>query len=94
VALLTRPLYKEFAALSPVLEPEMEDVPVTASVGVVDPEITTLFTEVGVIAPKVRVIAGVVPAVATVPDTPLAVVTETEVTVPVLAVYPEGFDVK
>lgn len=33
-------------------------------------------------APKVRVIAGVVVAVATLPETPLAVVTETEVTVP------------
>ena len=72
--------------MSPVLDPEMDDVPVTAKVGVVDPEMTTLFTEVGVIAPKVSVIAGVVPAVATVPDTPLAVVTETVVTVPVLFV--------
>jgi hypothetical protein len=40
------------------------------------------LTEVGVIAPKVRVIAGVVVAVATEPETPLAVTTETEVTVP------------
>jgi len=37
---------------------------------------------VGLIAPKVRVIAGVVVAVATDPETPLAVVTETLVTVP------------
>lgn len=37
---------------------------------------------VGLIAPKVKVIAGVVVAVATDPETPLAVVTETLVTVP------------
>ncbi len=36
----------------------------------------------GVIAPSVNVMAGVVVAVATVPDTPLAVTTETVVTVP------------
>jgi len=69
-----------------VLDPEIEDVPVTAKVGVVDPEMTTLFTDVGVIAPNVSVIAGVVVDVATVPLTPLAVVTETDVTVPVLLV--------
>ena len=40
------------------------------------------LTVVGVIAPKVKDIAGVVVAVATVPETPLAVVTEAEVTVP------------
>ena len=40
-------------------------------------------TALGVIAPRVSVIAGVVVAVATVPDTPLAVTTETLVTVPV-----------
>ena len=39
-------------------------------------------TEVGVIAPSVSEIAGVVVEVATVPETPLAVVTETEVTLP------------
>ena len=42
-----------------------------------------LATELGVIAPKVNEIAGVVVGFATVPETPLAVVTETEVTVPV-----------
>jgi hypothetical protein len=42
-------------------------------------------TEVGVIAPRVRVIAGVVVLVATEPETPFAVVTLTEVTVPVPA---------
>lgn len=47
-------------------------------------ESITPLTEIldGVIAPSVSVIAGVVVAVATLPDTPLAVVTETEVTVP------------
>lgn len=39
-------------------------------------------TEDGVIAPSVSVIAGVVVAVATVPETPFAVVTETDVTEP------------
>jgi hypothetical protein len=43
------------------------------------------LTVVGVMAPKVRVIAGVEVAVATVPETPLAVVTDTEVTEPVAA---------
>lgn len=41
------------------------------------------FTLVGVIAPSVREIAGVVVAFATEPDTPLAEVTDTDVTVPV-----------
>lgn len=45
------------------------------------------FTLVGVIAPSVKVMAGVVVAVATEPDTPLAVVTDTDVTVPEL---PDG----
>ena len=39
-------------------------------------------TPLGVIAPKVKVIAGVDVAVATEPDTPLAVTTDTDVTVP------------
>lgn len=42
------------------------------------------FTDDGVIAPKVNVIAGVVVAVATEPETPLAVTTETDVTVPLV----------
>jgi hypothetical protein len=42
----------------------------------------TPFVEVGVIAPKDRVIAGVVAGLATVPETPFAVATETVVTVP------------
>ena len=40
------------------------------------------FTDVGVIAPALMVIAGVVVALETVPENPLAVFTETEVTVP------------
>ena len=68
---------------SPVLTPEMVEVPVTARVGVLEPERVMPLTEVGVIAPKVRVIAGVIVEVATEPETPLAVVTDTDVTVPV-----------
>lgn len=41
-----------------------------------------LTTEVGVMAPSDRVIAGVVEAVATEPDIPLAATTDREVTVP------------
>jgi hypothetical protein len=41
------------------------------------------LTVVGVIAPRVKVIAGVVVEVATEPETPFAVTTETSVTVPV-----------
>lgn len=67
---------------SPVLALEIELVPVTASVGVEEPDITTEFTEVGVMAPSVRLIAGVVVDVATEPLTPLAVVTDTLVTLP------------
>jgi hypothetical protein len=40
------------------------------------------LTDVGVMAPRVSEIAGVVVAVATVPDTPFAVLTDTDVTVP------------
>ena len=40
------------------------------------------FTEVGVIAPSVNVIAGVVDGFATVPEIPFAVTTDTFVTVP------------
>jgi hypothetical protein len=93
VAFETSPLYKLFTALSPVFDPDILDVPLTANVGVADPLITTLFTDVGVIAPRVIVIAGVVVFVATVPLTPFAVVTETDVTVPppppvVSTIYP------
>jgi hypothetical protein len=61
---------------SPVLVPEDEPdklEPVTV------PEAAT---EVGVIAPNERVIAGVVDGVATVPLIPLAVATDTKVTLP------------
>ena len=47
-------------------------------------------TEAGVIAPSVKVIAGVVVLVATVPLIPLAVVIDADVTVPVFAVAPEA----
>ena len=40
------------------------------------------FTDVGVMAPRVSVIAGVVVELATLPLTPFAVTTDTEVTVP------------
>ncbi len=40
------------------------------------------FTEVGVIAPAIIVIVGVVVALATVPEKPFAVATDTVVTVP------------
>lgn len=46
-------------------------------------------TVVGVMAPSVNVMAGVVVAVATLPDTPLAGVTETVVTVPDPACEPQ-----
>lgn len=59
-------------ATSPVLVPLRFD-PVTV------PEAATLD---GAMAPSVSVMAGVVVAVATEPLTPLAVVTETDVTVP------------
>ena len=59
----------------------MVDVPVTASVGVADPERTTLFTEVGTMAPAIIVNAGVAPPLE-VPLNPLAVATDTAVRVP------------
>jgi hypothetical protein len=67
---------------SPVFAPEIELVPVTASVGVELPDKVIEFTVVGTIAPRVRVMAGVVVGLATLPETPLAVATDTEVTVP------------
>ena len=68
----------------PVLVPERFD-PVTV------PEAAT---DEGVIAPSVRVIAGVVVAVATEPLTPLAGATETLVTVPLLPAEPLAAEVK
>ncbi len=76
---------------SPVFEPLMLDVPVTANAGVDEPESVILLTVVGVIAPRLNVIAGVVVEVATDPEIPFAVTTDTEVTVPVFDVYPLGF---
>jgi hypothetical protein len=55
--------------MQPFSRPVTVELPLTAS-------------DEGVIAPSVRVIAGVVVAVATEPLTPFAVVTETLVTVP------------
>ena len=61
---------------SPVLLPERLE-PVTAP---------DAATEEGVMAPRARLMAGVVVGLVTVPLTPFAVVTETEVTVPPLDV--------
>ena len=75
---LTSPL--KTMAWSPVFVPEVVPemlVPVTVPVDA---------TEVGVIAPKTIVMAGVVVGLATVPLTPAAVVTEVLVTVPTLDV--------
>jgi hypothetical protein len=54
-----------------------------------DPENVIPLTLVGVIASSDKLIAGVVVGLATVPEIPLAVVTETDVTVP-LPVPPGG----
>jgi hypothetical protein len=69
-----------------VLVPLTDVVPVTASEGVALPDMITELTDVGVIAPSVRLMAGVVVGFVTVPLTPFAVVTETVVTVPPLPV--------
>ena len=66
------------AALSPVLLPEILEVPVTANVGVEVPERVMLLTVVGVIAPKERVRLGVVPPLEE-PVIPFALVTSMEV---------------
>lgn len=76
----------EIVSVLDVVEPPAIVNPVTAAARV------NPFTVVGVIAPRVNVIAGVVVEVATEPDTPFAVVTETDVTVPVLFVYPLGLE--
>lgn len=60
--------------------------PVTANVPPKEP-LPEDTTEVGVMSPSAIVIAGVVPCVAIVPETPLAVVTVTAVTVPVGVVF-------
>ena len=61
---------KDASVWSPVLVPDKLD-PVTVPVAA---------TEDGVIAPSARLIAGVVVGFVTVPETPFALVTETEVT--------------
>ena len=47
-------------------------------------------TELGVMLPNTKVIAGVVDPLATVPDTPFAAIIEVEVTVPVPGVKPRA----
>lgn len=56
--------------------------PVLVPLRLLPPTVPVAATEDGVIAPRLKVMAGVVVAVATVPETPLAVVTDTDVTVP------------
>jgi hypothetical protein len=65
------------------LVPETAVVPVTAKVGVEDPEREIPLTLEGVMAPKEKVIFAAVVGFATEAETPFAVVTATEVTVPV-----------
>ena len=93
-AIAVVPMYivLELGELSPVLVPETEASAGTVKVldavppAIVNPVAAEArvkpLTDVGVIAPRVNVIAGVVVLSATSPDTPLAVVTDTEVTVP------------
>lgn len=69
-------------------------VPVAiVDVNCVPDKVPVAATEVGVIAPRVNVIAGVVVGVATAPETPLAVVTDTLVTVPTVGVLHIGANV-
>src|SRR5437588_278399 len=87
-----------FAPIAVAKEPVPEPVTAPVNVMVWSPVLVPLrllpvtvpdaATDEGVIAPRLSVMAGVVVAVATVPLTPLPVVTLTEVTVPVLAVAP------
>ena len=67
---------------SPVFVPLIVLVPVTARFGVALPDNVTELTVVGVMSPRLKLMAGVVVGLATVPLTPLAGVTETVVTVP------------
>ncbi len=69
------------AKLNPFAVP-MVTLPVLVPLRLEPVTVPVAATLVGVIAPSVRVIAGVVVGVATVPLTPLAVVTETDVTEP------------
>ena len=65
----------------PVFVPLTDAVPLTVNAPLPPLAIATPFTLLGVMAPRVRVNAGVAPP-DDVPDTPLAVATETAVTVP------------
>ena len=91
----------DVAAFPPILKLATGVVEVTtsgavpvATVEVIEPEVDNVLpdtlpvaaTEVGVMAPRVKVIAGVVVAVATVPLTPLAVTTDVVITEPVVGV--------
>ncbi|MBM6707103.1 hypothetical protein H6A68_08675, partial [Bifidobacterium pullorum subsp. saeculare] len=78
------PALPETDVWSPVFTPDTEVVPVTARVGVDDPENVIPLTVVGVIAPRAIVKAGVAPPLDD-PETPLADATDTAVTVPVAA---------
>ena len=78
------------AVSSPVFAPEILEVPETAKVGVAEPDITTLLTEVGVILFSDKEIAGVVVEVAIDPEIPFAVVKVTFDTVPVAAFVQDG----
>ena len=67
--------------LNPFAVPRVT-LPVLVPLRLDPPTVPVAVTEVGVMAPSVKVIAGVVVGVATIPLTPLAVTTEADVTVP------------
>lgn len=70
---------------SPVLAPEIETTQFTVKLGEPVPACNDIpFTVVGVMFPRARVIVGVVLALATEPDIPLALAIDTVVTVPVV----------
>ena len=69
------------AKLNPFAVPRVT-LPVLVPLRLDPPTVPVAVTEVGVMAPSVNVIAGVVVGVATIPLTPLAVTTEADVTVP------------
>ena len=73
------PAFPEIVVWSPVLVPDIVEVPVTARVGVEDPESVIPLTVVGVMAPSAMVRAGVAPPEED-PEMPLAETTETAVT--------------
>jgi hypothetical protein len=68
------PIFLVVEAPAVTATPVLNCVPVVA--------IAIPFTDEGVIAPNVKLIAGVVVGFVTVPETPLAAVTETLVTLP------------